>query len=108
MPQIRAGKRGAGHHQRQGAPVLPGADAPRQASRTSRSTVAGGRGAEGLPKDVPGQCRHGRGPGDPALKQQLAVNREIVADTPEQFAKFSTSEPARWKKLIADRNIKAD
>jgi tripartite-type tricarboxylate transporter receptor subunit TctC len=33
---------------------------------------------------------------------------EIVLNTPEQFAQFQAAEFARWQKLIASRNIKAD
>ncbi len=31
-----------------------------------------------------------------------------MANTPEQFAAYQAAEFARWKKLITDRNIKAD
>jgi tripartite-type tricarboxylate transporter receptor subunit TctC len=38
---------------------------------------------------------------DAALKQQLVDQGfEIVADTPEQFAKFLDSELARWKRVV--------
>ena len=40
--------------------------------------------------------------------QLLDLGFEIVANTPEQFAAYQAAEFARWKKLIADRNIKAD
>ena len=46
---------------------------------------------------------------DPAVKPKLLeLGFEIVANTPEQFAAFQASEYARWGKLIASRNIKAD
>jgi hypothetical protein len=38
----------------------------------------------------------------------LAQGFEIVADTPEHFAKYQAMEYARWKSLIEARNIKAD
>jgi tripartite-type tricarboxylate transporter receptor subunit TctC len=45
---------------------------------------------------------------DPAVKQQLvAQGFEIVANTPEQFAKFQAAEYARWKQLIESRHITA-
>lgn len=46
---------------------------------------------------------------DPAVKPQLiAQGFEIVASTPEQFAKFQAAEYARWKQLIETRKISAD
>jgi tripartite-type tricarboxylate transporter receptor subunit TctC len=46
---------------------------------------------------------------DPAVKEKLvAQGFEIVANTPEQFARFQADEFARWKKLIESRKITAD
>ena len=46
---------------------------------------------------------------DPAVKEKLvAQGFEIVANTPEQFAKFQAAEFARWKQLIEARKITAD
>jgi tripartite-type tricarboxylate transporter receptor subunit TctC len=46
---------------------------------------------------------------DPAVKDKLvAQGFEIVADTPEHFAKFQAAEYARWKHLIESRKITAD
>jgi len=46
---------------------------------------------------------------DPSVKPQLlAQGFEIVASTPEQFAKFQAAEYARWKQLIETRKISAD
>jgi tripartite-type tricarboxylate transporter receptor subunit TctC len=46
---------------------------------------------------------------DPSVKPKLLeLGFEIVANTPEQFAAYQASEYARWGKLIASRNIKAD
>jgi tripartite-type tricarboxylate transporter receptor subunit TctC len=46
---------------------------------------------------------------DPTVKQQLVSQGfEIVANTPEQFAKFQAAEYARWKQLIETRKITAD
>jgi len=46
---------------------------------------------------------------DPAVKEKLvAQGFEIVANTPEQFAKFQAVEFARWKQLIEARKITAD
>jgi tripartite-type tricarboxylate transporter receptor subunit TctC len=46
---------------------------------------------------------------EPAVKEKLlAQGFEIVANTPEQFAKFQAAEYARWKHLIDVRKITAD
>jgi tripartite-type tricarboxylate transporter receptor subunit TctC len=46
---------------------------------------------------------------DPAVKEKLvAQGFEIVANTPEQFARFQAVEYARWKQLIESRKITAD
>jgi tripartite-type tricarboxylate transporter receptor subunit TctC len=46
---------------------------------------------------------------DPAVKQQFtAIGLEVVANTPEQFAKFQQQEFARWKKVIETGKISID
>jgi len=46
---------------------------------------------------------------EPAVKEKLvAQGFEIVANTPEEFAKFQATEYARWKQLIESRKISAD
>ena len=46
---------------------------------------------------------------DPAVKPKLTeVGFEIVADTPEQFARFQQAESARWKQVIETGKITAD
>ncbi|MDM0069770.1 tripartite tricarboxylate transporter substrate binding protein [Variovorax sp. J31P207] len=46
---------------------------------------------------------------DPAVKQQFtAIGLEVVANTPEQFAKFQQQESARWKKVIETGKITID
>ncbi|MDM0012424.1 tripartite tricarboxylate transporter substrate binding protein [Variovorax sp. J22P168] len=46
---------------------------------------------------------------DPAVKQQFgAIGLEVVANTPEQFARFQQQEFARWKKVIETGKITAD
>ena len=46
---------------------------------------------------------------EPAVKSKLTEQGfEIVANTPEQFAKFQAAEYARWKTLIEARKITAD
>ena len=46
---------------------------------------------------------------EPSVKDKLlAQGFEIVANTPEEFAKFQATEYARWKQLIETRKITAD
>ncbi|WP_298232250.1 tripartite tricarboxylate transporter substrate binding protein [uncultured Azohydromonas sp.] len=46
---------------------------------------------------------------EPAVKSKLTDQGfEIVANTPEQFAKFQAAEYARWKNVIETRKISAD
>ncbi len=46
---------------------------------------------------------------DPAIKDKLVSQGfEIVANTPEQFARFQADEFARWKKVIEAGKISAD
>ena len=46
---------------------------------------------------------------DPQVKKSFTdIGFEIVANTPEQFAKFQAEESARWKKLIETRKITAN
>jgi tripartite-type tricarboxylate transporter receptor subunit TctC len=46
---------------------------------------------------------------DPQVKQQfVSVGFEVVANTPEQFAKFQQQEFARWKNVIETGKITAD
>jgi tripartite-type tricarboxylate transporter receptor subunit TctC len=66
---------------------------------------------KGLPADVKAKL-HGAiaaSLNEPAVKEKLlAQGFEIVANTPEQFAKFQATEYAKWKQLIEARKITAD
>ena len=65
----------------------------------------------GLPADVKAKLHAAivAGLNDAQVKPKLLdLGFEIVANTPEQLAAYQAAEFARWKKLIADRNIKAD
>jgi tripartite-type tricarboxylate transporter receptor subunit TctC len=66
---------------------------------------------KGLPADVKAKL-HGAivaSLNDPAVKEKLlAQGFEIVANKPEEFAKFQATEFARWKSLIESRKITAD
>jgi tripartite-type tricarboxylate transporter receptor subunit TctC len=68
-------------------------------------------GPKGLPADVKAklQAAIAASLNEPAVKDKLvAQGFEIVADTPEHFAKFQAAEYARWKHLIESRKITAD
>ena len=66
---------------------------------------------KGLPADVRSKL-HGAivaALNDPAVKPKLTdVGFEIVANTPEQFARFQQAEFARWKQVIDTGKITAD
>ncbi|CAN5716686.1 tripartite tricarboxylate transporter substrate binding protein [soil metagenome] len=66
---------------------------------------------KGLPADVKSKLHAGivKALNDPQIKPKLTdVGFEIVANTPEEFAKFQESENARWKKVIETGKITAD
>lgn len=65
----------------------------------------------GLPADVKAKLHTAivAGLNDPQVKAKLLdLGFEIVGSTPEQFTAYQAAEFARWKNLIATRNIKAD
>jgi tripartite-type tricarboxylate transporter receptor subunit TctC len=66
---------------------------------------------KGLPADIKTKLRDAIAASlnEPAVKDKLvAQGFEIVANTPEQFAKYQAAEYARWKHLIEARKITAD
>jgi tripartite-type tricarboxylate transporter receptor subunit TctC len=66
---------------------------------------------KGLPADVKAKLHKAMAESlnDPAVKEKLlAQGFEIVANTPEQFAKYQAAEYAKWKQLIETRKITAD
>jgi tripartite-type tricarboxylate transporter receptor subunit TctC len=66
---------------------------------------------KGLPADIKSKLHAAivASLNDPAVKEKLlAQGFEIVADTPDHFAKFQALEYARWKALIEARKITAD
>lgn len=68
-------------------------------------------GPKGLPADVKAklQAEIKAALNDPAVKEKLlAQGFEIVANTPDEFAKFQAAEFAKWKQLIETRKITAD
>jgi tripartite-type tricarboxylate transporter receptor subunit TctC len=68
-------------------------------------------GPKGLPPDVKKKLADGivAGMNDPDAKKKLTdLGFEIVANTPEQFAKFQSQELARWQKVITTAKIEAN
>jgi tripartite-type tricarboxylate transporter receptor subunit TctC len=68
-------------------------------------------GPRGMPADIKAklQAEVKAALNDPAVKEKLlAQGFEIVANTPEEFAKFQAAEYAKWKQLIEARKITAD
>jgi tripartite-type tricarboxylate transporter receptor subunit TctC len=66
---------------------------------------------KGLPADIKSklQTAIAASLNEPAVKEKLlAQGFEIVANTPEQFAKFQATEFGKWKQLIEARKITAD
>jgi len=68
-------------------------------------------GPKGLPADVRAKI-HGAAVAalkDPSVSKKLTDQGfEIVASTPEEFARFQSAEYARWKKVIETGKITAD
>jgi len=65
-------------------------------------------GPKGMPADVKKKLMEGivAALNDPDAKKKLTdLGFEIVANTPEQFAKFQAQELARWKKVIETAHI---
>jgi tripartite-type tricarboxylate transporter receptor subunit TctC len=66
---------------------------------------------KGLPVDVKDKIAKGivSALNDPQVKKGfIDIGFEVVANTPEQFAKFQAEEAVRWKKLIESRKITAN
>ncbi|MDB5749806.1 MAG: tctC [Ramlibacter sp.] len=65
----------------------------------------------GVPADIKSrlQAAIAAAMNDPTVRDKLvAQGFEIVANTPEQFARFQAAEYAKWKQLIETRKITAD
>lgn len=114
MPQIKAGKlRALAITSAKRSPLLP--DVPtleesgvKDANVQSWQAVAA---PKGLPADVKKRLHEAIVSTfkDPQVNGKLLeLGFELVLNTPEQFAAFQATEYARWQKLIASRNIKAD
>ena len=94
-------------------PLLP--EVPTLAEQGVKGAEVQSWQAVAAPKGIPADVRSklhaaiAASLNDPAVKEKLvAQGFEIVANTPEQFAKFQAVEFARWKQLIEARKITAD
>ncbi|MCZ8092149.1 MAG: tripartite tricarboxylate transporter substrate binding protein [Acidovorax sp.] len=114
MPQIQAGKlKALAITSAKRSPLLPNVQTLEEAGIKdanvySWQAIAAPRG---LPADIKAKLHAAivAGLNDPQVKPKLLeLGFEIVGNTPEQFAAFQAAEFARWKSLIAARNIKAD
>jgi tripartite-type tricarboxylate transporter receptor subunit TctC len=114
MPQITAGKlRALAITSAKRSPLLPNVQTLEEfgikdANVQSWQAIAAPRG---LPADIKTKMHAAivASLNDPQVKPKLLdLGFEIVANTPDQFTAFQAAEFARWKKLIAARNIKAD
>jgi tripartite-type tricarboxylate transporter receptor subunit TctC len=95
------------------SPLLP--DVPTMAEAGVKDVVVYSWQAVVAPKGLPSDMRgkvHAAIVGalnDPQVKQQfVSVGFEVVANTPDQFAKFQQQEFARWKRVIETGKITAD
>ncbi len=114
IQHIRTGKvRALGISSEQRSPLLPEVATLQEqgvkgAEVQSWQAVAGPRG---LPAEVKAklQAAVAAALNEPAVKDKLlAQGFEIVANTPEQFARFQAAEFSKWKNLIESRKITAD
>jgi tripartite-type tricarboxylate transporter receptor subunit TctC len=114
IQHIKAGKvRALAIASEQRSPLLPelatlSEQGVKGAEVQSWQAVAGPRG---MPADIKAKLQRAIAASlnEPAVKDKLvAQGFEIVADTPEHFAKFQAAEYARWKHLIETRKITAD
>ena len=114
MPQIQAGKlRALAITSAKRSPLLPQVQTLEEGGIKDANVYSWQAFAapRGLPADVKAKLHAAivAGLNDAQVKPKLLdLGFEIVANTPEQFAAYQAAEFARWKKLIADRNIKAD
>ena len=114
IQHIKAGKvRALGIASEKRNPLLP--EVPTLAEQGVKGAEVQSWQAVAVPKGTPADVKaklHGAivaALNDPAVKEKLvAQGFEIVANTPEQFAKFQAAEFARWKQLIETRKITAD
>jgi tripartite-type tricarboxylate transporter receptor subunit TctC len=114
IQHIKAGKvRAVGISSATRSPLLP--EVPTLQEQGVKGAEVQSWQAVAAPKGVPADVKaklHGAiaaALNEPSVKDKLlAQGFEIVANTPEEFAKFQAAEYARWKNLIEARKITAD
>jgi tripartite-type tricarboxylate transporter receptor subunit TctC len=112
--QIKAGKvRAIGVSSEKRNPLLP--DVPTLQEQGVKGAEVESWQAIAAPKGIPADVKDKLYKAiveilnDPTVKPMLlAQGFEIVANTPEEFAKFQAAEYARWKQLIESRHITAN
>jgi tripartite-type tricarboxylate transporter receptor subunit TctC len=114
MPQIKAGKlKPLAITSAKRSPLLP--DVPTLEEGGVKDANVQSWQALAAPKGIPADVKKRVHDATLAVFKDPQVNGkllelgfELVLNTPEQFAAFQAAEYARWQKLIAIRNIKAD
>jgi tripartite-type tricarboxylate transporter receptor subunit TctC len=114
LPQIKAGKlRPLAITSRQRSPLLP--DVPTLAEAGVHNAEVYSWQAVAAPKGLPADVKKAlheaivKSLRDPATAKKMTdLGFEIVADTPEEFARFQQQELARWKKVIETAKIEAN
>jgi tripartite-type tricarboxylate transporter receptor subunit TctC len=114
MPQIKAGKlKPLAITSAKRSPLLP--DVPTLEEGGVKDANVQSWQALAAPKGIPADVKKRVHDATLAVFKDPQVNGkllelgfELVLNTPEQFAAFQAAEYARWQKLIASRNIKAD
>jgi tripartite-type tricarboxylate transporter receptor subunit TctC len=114
LPQIKAGKlRALSITSAKRSPLLPQIPTLEEAGVKGANVYSWQAitAPRGLPADVKKRLHESilAVVNDPQVSSKLLeLGFELVLNTPEQFANYQASEYARWKNLIAERNIKAD
>lgn len=114
IQHVKSGKvRALGIASEKRNPLMP--DVPTLAEQGVKGAEVQSWQAVAAPKGLPADVRaklHGaivNALNEPSVKEKLlAQGFEIVANTPEQFGSYQSTEYARWKKLIETRKITAD
>jgi tripartite-type tricarboxylate transporter receptor subunit TctC len=114
LPMIQAGKlKALAITSSKRSPLLP--NVPTLAEAGVKNLEVYSWQAVAAPKGIPADVKkelHGAivaSLRDPAVSKQMTdLGFEIVANTPEQFAKFQQQELARWKKVIDTAHIEAN
>jgi len=114
LPQIQAGKlKALAITSAKRSPLLP--NVPTLIESGVKNAQVYSWQAIAAPRGIPAEVKAKLGEAinaavhDPGVSKQMTdLGFEIVANTPEQFAKFQQDELARWKKVISTAHIEAN